>query len=113
MHENEPRLRQANGRSVRSIFPLADPFGFSAGRLIWWPQIGVGYFPVTAVITVYDRDYFDRFDRDAHTELVKALMRARVEFVEKHFRGPLIDIGIGSGAFIEARGNYRITYGFD
>ena len=41
-------------------------------------------------------------------------MRARVEFVERHYRGPLIDVGIGSGAFIELRRERRrTTYGYD
>ena len=39
-------------------------------------------------------------------------MQARVGFVERHYQGPLIDIGIGSGAFIEARGS-RPTFGYD
>ncbi len=37
-------------------------------------------------------------------------MRQRVEFVAQHYRGTLVDVGIGSGAFIEARDD---TYGFD
>src|SRR5215471_19028266 len=109
MHTYGPRLRQANGRSVRAIFPLAD--GIASGRLIWWPEIGVGYFPVEK--PVYDRAYFNRFDRDARTDLGKALMQARVDFIDQHYRGTLIDVGIGSGAFIEARGNHRMTYGYD
>ena len=40
-------------------------------------------------------------------------MRARVEFVERHYQGPLIDIGIGSGAFIEARQRLQPTCGYD
>lgn len=41
-------------------------------------------------------------------------MRARCDFVEQHFRGTLIDVGIGSGAFIEARRQRkRTTYGWD
>ena len=40
-------------------------------------------------------------------------MQARVEFVEQHYRGPLIDIGIGSGAFIEARQRSQPTFGHD
>jgi hypothetical protein len=61
----------------------------------------------------YDQDYFDRFDRDARTELGRSLMRARVNFVEQHYRGTLIDVGIGSGAFVELRSRRRMTYGYD
>jgi len=41
-------------------------------------------------------------------------MQARFDFVERHYRGPLIDIGIGSGAFLELRCQHRrATYGYD
>jgi Methyltransferase domain len=41
-------------------------------------------------------------------------MQARCEFVERHYRGTLIDVGIGSGAFIELRRKFhRTTYGYD
>ena len=32
-----------------------------------------------------------------------ALMRARCDFVEQHYQGALIDVGIGCGAFVELR----------
>jgi methyltransferase family protein len=82
--------------------------------LTWWPQIGVGYYPVEAGLAPYDQEYFDRFARDARTELGRALMRARFNFVEQYYRGPLVDVGIGSGAFVELRRNHgRTTYGYD
>lgn len=43
-------------------------------------------------------------------------MLARFDFVEQHYRStlPLIDVGIGSGAFIELRrARGRSTYGYD
>lgn len=40
-------------------------------------------------------------------------MRLRVSFVEQYYRGTLIDVGIGSGAFIEQRMQLRQTFGFD
>jgi Methyltransferase domain len=41
-------------------------------------------------------------------------MQARFNFVEQHYRGVLIDVGIGSGAFIELRrARRRTTYGYD
>jgi Methyltransferase domain len=41
-------------------------------------------------------------------------MHARFNFVERHYRGPLVDVGIGSGAFVELRrGRGRTTYGYD
>jgi predicted TPR repeat methyltransferase len=112
MHEHVAQLRQEDSRSLGTILPLAGRFATSG--LTWWPQLGIGYYPVTAGLQPYDQDYFDRFDRDARTELGKALMQARVNFVEKHYRGPLIDIGIGSGAFVELRRKRsQRTYGYD
>jgi hypothetical protein len=82
--------------------------------LTWWPQIGIGYYPVEAGLAPYDQDYFDRFARDARTDLGRALMQARFNFVDQHYRGILIDVGIGSGAFVELRrARRRTTYGYD
>jgi hypothetical protein len=87
---------------------------FARRRLTWWPQLGIGYYPVEAGIAPYDQDYFDRFDCNARTPLGQALMRARCDFVERHYYGPLIDVGIGSGAFIELRNHLgQMTYGYD
>jgi hypothetical protein len=38
-------------------------------------------------------------------------MNARVEFVARHYKGMLCDVGIGSGAFIICRG--PLTFGWD
>jgi Methyltransferase domain len=81
------------------------------GRLTWWPEIGVGYYPVTAGIAPYDRDYFNHFARQADSDIGRALMQARCELVDRHYCGKLVDIGIGSGAFIQRR--RWITYGYD
>jgi hypothetical protein len=96
--------------------PLAMPLvrDASIDGLTWWPQDGVGYYPVEAGIAPYDQMYFDRFDRDAKTDLGRALMQARVDFVEQYYQGSLlIDVGIGSGAFVELRQRTRRTYGYD
>jgi hypothetical protein len=83
-------------------------------RLTWFPQFGVGYYPVECGTAPYDQDYFDSFERNAATDLGRAIMAARCEFVEEHYRGELVDIGIGSGAFIEARqARGRETLGYD
>jgi hypothetical protein len=94
------------------IYPL-DAL-FSRRRLTWWPQIGIGWYPVEAGTEPYDQEYFDRFDRDAQTPLGRALMQGRLEFVEQHHQGALVDIGIGSGAFVELRqAHARPTWGHD
>lgn len=53
----------------------------------------------------------------ADTFVGRQLMHARVDFVERHTDGPLVDIGIGSGAFIIARNRFygrdTATAGYD
>lgn len=42
------------------------------------------------------------------------MMTARCDFVERHFRGTLCDVGIGCGAFVDLRRRrLRTTYGYD
>jgi hypothetical protein len=83
-------------------------------RLSWFPQLGVGYYPVECGIAPYDQAYFDRFARDAQSDIGRALMAARCAFVEEHYRGLLVDVGIGSGAFIDARTKRGFkTVGYD
>lgn len=114
MHEYVAQLRQDDRRPARPILPLVTRF--ASRRLTWWPQLGIGYYPVQAGHAPYNQDYFDNFDRNARTPLGRALMLARFDFVEQHYRStlPLIDVGIGSGAFIELRrARGRATYGYD
>ena len=40
-------------------------------------------------------------------------MQSRVKFVEQYYQGPLIDVGIGSGAFVELRQRSCWTFGYD
>jgi hypothetical protein len=86
----------------------------SARRLTWWPELGIGHYPVEAGTEPYDQEYFNRFARDAQTPLGQALMKGRLEFVERQWQGLLVDVGIGSGAFVELRlAHKRATWGYD
>jgi hypothetical protein len=92
-------------------------FTLAASRsLTWWPELGLGYYPVVAGTAPYDDAYFDRFAKQADTPIGRQLMTARVNFVDQHWPHTMVDVGIGSGAFIEARGkdlvDYR-TFGYD
>jgi len=111
MHQHAAQsLRQDDRRSLGSVFPLDAP----RGELTWRADLGVGFYPVEAGITPYDQAYFDRFERDANTPLGRALMDARCDFVACHYQGVLLDVGIGSGAFIDRRrADGRSTYGYD
>jgi hypothetical protein len=83
-------------------------------RLTWWPELGVGYYPVAAGAAPYDADYFAKYVGYAATPLGRALTAARCDLVERYHRGALVDVGIGAGSFIAARRRRRqITYGWD
>lgn len=111
MHEHVAHLRQDD---IESAFPVPE-LASELSRLCftWWPVPGIGYYPVEAGIEPYDQAYFDSFARNAKTDLGQALMAARLEFVERHHHGPLIDVGIGSGAFVQLRDKHRLTFGYD
>lgn len=95
---------------IRPRYPLLFDT-FAEATLTWWEEHGIGYYPVKAGIAPYDEEYFKRYQRQADTEIGRKLMSARVGFVNRHYPArTLIDIGIGSGAFIEARRN---TFGYD
>jgi hypothetical protein len=112
MHEHVARLQQDDCQSHGPVLSLVEQF--SRRHLTWWPQIGIGYYPVEVGLAPYDQDYFDSFDRKARTDLGYALMQARCDFIERHYCETLIDVGIGSGAFIELRQQCgRPTCGYD
>lgn len=87
-----------------TIPPLMPAFGqeCAARRLTWWPEIGVGYYPVEEGVKPYGQAYFDRYAAQADSEIGRQLMAARVDFVAAHWSGALLDIGVGSGGFISA-----------
>jgi hypothetical protein len=77
-------------------------------NLCWMTEIGIGYFEVNE--SPYDKAYFEKYVSYEDTPMAKALNAARVNLVSKYYGGEVVDIGIGSGAFIRAHGN---AYGYD
>lgn len=59
----------------------------------------------------YDEDYFERYVGYEGTSIAILLNESRVAITEKYCKGPLLDIGIGSGEFIKSS-NLKV-YGFD
>jgi hypothetical protein len=82
----------------------------AAQRLMWFPEAGVGYFPVSPAVNVYDEAYFNKYVEYARTEMGQRLTVARMALVNRHYQGHLVDVGIGCGSFIDAREN---TSGYD
>jgi hypothetical protein len=87
-------------------------------NLVWLPEEGWGYFPVKDADEPYREgataaDYFAKYQAYAATEMGREITAFRVSFVEKHLGGrggPVLDIGIGSGQFIEHWGKWAVGY---
>lgn len=78
--------------------------------LVWSPELGMGKYPVKRTDRPYDSGYFERYRQLADTEMGRKLTASRIQLVARHYNGPLVDVGIGAGQFVEARPNTR---GFD
>ncbi|WP_277973516.1 methyltransferase domain-containing protein [Pantoea agglomerans] len=74
--------------------------------LVWLPALGMGYYPVPKN-RPYDEDYFARYQKMADTPMGRELTAARIRLVARHYDGPLVDVGIGAGQFVEARPDTR------
>lgn len=84
-------------------------------KLAWFPELDLGFYPVSPQDYPYDQGYWDKYAVYANQPMGKAITAARVEFVEKFYKGPLTDVGIGCGDFIETRNKKfgTITTGCD
>lgn len=69
--------------------------------LNWFAEAGFGYFECQA--PVYDQAYFDRYAAQADSDIGHALNSFRCEIVARYWADGVLDVGIGSGAFLEAR----------
>ncbi len=76
-------------------------------ELIWIPECGMGYLAVDQPRI----DYWDQYVEKGESPIAAALNDFRINLVNKHTEGPVLDIGIGNGKFIENR-KHR-TFGFD
>jgi SAM-dependent methyltransferase len=81
---------------------------FTAKELNWLPELGIGYYPVTE--SPYDESYFAKYQQMAKTEIGERLNQARIDLVNKYTSEDVLDIGIGSGAFVDGRPK---TFGCD
>jgi hypothetical protein len=75
-------------------------------------ELGVGFEPFTYQ-PQYGQEYFNKYVEMGRSTFGVALNSLRAGLVSKYisFKEPLIDIGVGDGAFIRARG--WGTYGYD
>ncbi len=85
---------------------------------VWLPEHGMGFWPVREDDEPYRNGgaqaYWDKYVEYSRTPLGEALTAARVELVRGWTNGPVLDIGIGAGSFVEALYTVGGTaYGFD
>lgn len=80
-------------------------------ELQWQTHLDVGWLLVKDE-ELYSDEYFDKYLHYQNNLMGKAITDFRCEFVSKYYKGGLVDIGIGSGHFIEERG-YANTHGYD
>ncbi|HAS0916750.1 methyltransferase domain-containing protein [Enterobacter asburiae] len=77
--------------------------------LVWLPELGIGRFPVPPE-RPYDSSYFAKYRQMAQTSMGIQLNAARIQLVARHHQGKVLDVGIGSGQFVETRTD---TWGYD
>ncbi|TLI63222.1 class I SAM-dependent methyltransferase [Escherichia sp. E1130] len=77
--------------------------------LVWLPELGMGRYPVPAA-RPYDANYFARYRQMAETSMGLQLTTARLLLVGRYYLGKVLDVGIGSGQFVECRPD---TWGYD
>lgn len=76
------------------------------GRLAWLPELGFGFYEVEPG-QPYDSAYFEKYRAMAATPMGAAITSARLDLVRRWWTGPVVDIGIGCGTFVEAHGDAR------
>lgn len=80
-------------------------------KLTWDNNLGIGHYPVE-LVGQYNKAYWDNYVSYRTSPIADALMKARTDLVQRLYGdAPLVDIGIGSGHFVESRGPE--TFGYD
>lgn len=93
-------------------------------RLVWLPEDGVGFFDCdvhnlkqSGGASPYDAEYFARYAERMNDPIGAQLMAHRANLVAAYGGSgfPIIDVGIGSGAFVEVMSKQTLNgvYGFD
>jgi Methyltransferase domain len=80
----------------------------SFAKLHWLPEAGIGWYPVEA--NPYNAEYWDKYRALDSTASGDALTACRVSLVRSHWRGPVVDVGIGGGRFVQ---DHHDAFGFD
>lgn len=80
--------------------------------MFWDDVLGIGYYPVDPDEAPYDASYFKKYQGYTDTDLGRAINEYRLGVVRGFVDDlPVLDVGIGCGQFVSARGGQ--TFGFD
>lgn len=77
-------------------------------RLQWLPELGIGWYPVSA--QPYDEAYWENYRELDRSFTGAALTAMRLDLVAKHWGNQVVDIGIGGGRFLIDHG---LAFGYD
>ncbi|VEF98796.1 Uncharacterised protein [Pseudomonas aeruginosa] len=66
--------------------------------LLWSDELGMGFHPRPPMD--YSGPYFEKYQALDGTPMGAALTAARVDMVQRHFDGEVLDVGIGGGRFV-------------
>ncbi len=78
-------------------------------ELVWNTDDGIGFFDCDKYIAEnkvpepYDEAYFSKYHGYSETEMGRQINNFRLKTVNRFTSGLVVDIGIGSGQFVEAR----------
>jgi hypothetical protein len=87
--------------------------------LAWFAEQGLGFFDTVEGHngdSIYNAEYFANYEKMGDTDVGKRITTARLDLVNRFWRmGPLIDVGVGALAFVNARDLLcdGLTYGWD
>lgn len=96
--------------ATNTLIDLPNSLSSGLQTLIWFPEYGMGYYPPAPTPGLYGEQYFEHYKELATTELGHRINEQRRKLVNRFFTGDVVDVGVGSGAFVAYRPN---TYGFD
>lgn len=97
-------------RTIAPCSALPDPIAVARAGLEWFVDDDFGF--LEAQPREYDEAYLIKYLGYAETDLGKKISEFRVAFVDRHWKGPLIDFGCAAAQFIALRGGAR-TKGYD
>lgn len=70
--------------------------------MIWFGFPELGWYPVYGEDQTYDDSYYQKFIEYRQTEMGKAITQSRVDFVNQHYEGRVLDFGVGACDFLDS-----------